>query len=269
MPPELTGISTPLTWQIFWQAYPDFLNIGPMWFVVLLLIFSFGYAGWRLLKGNRNSSSESESTAPGYVATGIFIVLLAGASYLFRMVIPLGKIVLQFPSLAYLPQYLSFFIIGAIASRRNWFRTISVSKGVIGFVAALAAGVLLFPLAFSGHWFSLTISSALDNAMGNGHWQSAVYALWDSVFAVGLTMGFITLFRRFINGKGKFGRLLSSQNYAVYVIHIPIVVFIAYALRGLALGSLLKFGVVSLIVVPVCYIAAFLIRRISPVRRVL
>jgi hypothetical protein len=269
MPAELTGITTPLTWGRFWGAYPDFLSIGPLWFVAMLLIFSFGYAAWRMLMRNRTSSSMHASSVPSYLGIGIFILALALTSYLTRMIIPLGKSVLQFPTLAYLPQYLSFFMIGTVASRKDWFRTMHGSMGLIGFIAAAVAGVILFPLAFSGQLFTLELSPALDNAMGNGHWQSAAYALWDSTFAVGLCMGLITLFRRFINGKGKFGRYLSQHNYTVYIIHIPIIVFLAYALRGIALESLPKFGLASLIIVPACFIAAYIIRKIPFASKVL
>ena len=45
MPTVLTGITTSPTWQV----YPELLGMGPMWFVAMLLIFSFGYAAWRRL----------------------------------------------------------------------------------------------------------------------------------------------------------------------------------------------------------------------------
>ena len=62
----------------------------------------------------------------------------------------MGKEVLDFPTLSYLPQYLSLFVVGIVAYRRDWFRTIPGSMGVVGFVTALVATILLFPLAFSG-----------------------------------------------------------------------------------------------------------------------
>lgn len=114
MPAELTGITTPLSWQ----AYPGLLGLGPLWFVALLLIFSFGYAAWRMLTKNRTLASVHEFSVPGYLQIGIFTLLLAGASYLMRIVVPMGKTVLDFPTLAYLPQYLTFFILGIVASRR-------------------------------------------------------------------------------------------------------------------------------------------------------
>lgn len=271
MPSAMTGITTSPTWE----SYPNMIGIGPLWFVALLLIFSFGYAAWRLVTSNRDAAVEHTQSQPGYLGIGIFILGLAVASYLFRMVVPLGQSVsvganfISFPTLAYLPQYLSFFAVGIIAARRDWFRTLSDSVGTAGLVAALAALLILFPLAFSGEWFSLALGEALDNAMGNGHWQSAIYALWDSIFAVGLTLGLITLFRRYSNQQSKPGQFLSRQSYAVYIIHIPIIVFIAYGLRSVSLPSVAKFGLASAITIPVCFAVAFLLRRIPFVTKVL
>ena len=176
---------------------------------------------------------------------------------------------LGFPTLSYLPQYFSFFVLGTIASRNNWFRTLPRSKGVVGFITAVVPGVFLFPLAFSGNLFSLELTPAVANLLGNGQWQSAVYALWDSIFAVGMCRGVITLFRHFFNGQGRFRRFLSQHSYAVYVIHIPIVVFIALALRGIELAALLKFGMMAVIVVPTCFAVAYIVRKIPGVSRVL
>jgi len=271
MPASLTGITTPLTWQ----AYPNLIGLGPLWFVAMLLLFNFGYAAWRMLTRNRTSSSTSKSSPPGYLRIGIFILALALVSYLVRIIVPLGKEVslfvdiLSFPTIAYLPQYLSFFVLGAIASRHDWFRTLPRSMGVFGFVIAGVAVVALFPIAFISLLTWLEKGSQQLPPFGYGTWQSAVYALWDSAFAVGMVLGLIPLFRRFFNGQGRFGRFLSRHSYAVYVIHIPIVVLLALALRGIELAALLKFGMAAVIGVPLCFAVAYIVRKIPGVSRIL
>lgn len=264
MPAALTGITNPLTWQ----AYPFLLGMGPMWFVAMLLIFDFGYAAWRRLTGNRTPSSMGEPSTPGYLGIGVFILGLALVSYLLRILVPMGKEVLDFPTLAYLPQYLSFFVLGAIASRHDWLRTLPGSMGGVGIVTALVATLLLFPLALSGRWFSLAVSE-MASFVGNGTWQSAVYALWDSTFAVGLCLAAITFFRGFFDGASRFGRLLSQQSYAVYIVHTPIIVLLAIALKGIVLEPLLKFGVVTILVVPTCFAVAYFVRKIPLASRIL
>ncbi|MFC1922896.1 acyltransferase family protein [Chloroflexota bacterium] len=264
MPAELTGIMDPLTWQ----AYPFLLGMGVAWFIALLLIFNFGYAAWRWLTKNRTASSLSDPAPPSYLGIGIFVLALALASYLFRIIIPMGKEVLDFPTLSYLPQYLSLFVVGTVAYRRNWFRTLPSSMGVVGFVTALVAGVLLFPLALSGSLFSLALTESAG-FVGNGTWESAVYALWDSIFAVGMILAAITFFRRFFSAERSLGTFLSQQSYAVYIIHIPIVVFIGIALKGIQLGPFLKFGIAAVIAVLTCFVIAYIIRKIPGVSRVL
>jgi glucan biosynthesis protein C len=269
MPAILGGITTPLTWQSYWQMYPYLLGMGPMWFVAMLLIFTFGYAAWRRLTRNRTSSALSKSSLPGYVGIGIFILALALVSYLIRIIVPIGKSVLDFPTLAYFPQYLSFFVLGTVASRHDWFRPWPRSMGVVGFVTAVVAAVALFPIAFISLLISLEHASPQLAPFGYGTWQSAVYTLWDSTFAVGLVLGLIPLFRRFFNGQGRFGRFLSQHSYTVYVIHIPIIVFLAFALRGIALEAILKFGMAAVIVVPACFAVAYIVRKMPLASRVL
>jgi peptidoglycan/LPS O-acetylase OafA/YrhL len=265
----MSGNTAGITWQSFWDAYPDLIGLGPLWFVAMLLIFSFGYVGWRILTKNRASTSEGESSLPNYLKISVFILGLALVSYLVRIVIPIGRSILDFPTLAYLPQYLSFFIIGTVAYRRDWFRRLPGKMGVVGFVIALVATLTLFALGFISFLKAIDTGTAQIPPFGYGTWQSAVYTLWDSTFAVGMCLAAITFFRRFFNEQSRFGTFLAQQSYAVYIIHIPIIVFLAYALRGIELAPLLKLGLAAVIIVPTCFIVAYVIRKIPGVSRVL
>lgn len=264
MPPELTGITDPLSWA----AYPYLIGLGVAWFLALLLIFDLGYVAWRKLTENRESAATPQLSTPSYLGIGLFVLALAAASYLTRMVIPMGREVLGFPTLSYLPQYLSFFVVGLVAVRRDWLRAIPGSMGATGFVAAVVATVILFPWALSGQLFSMQVAEPAG-FVGNGTMQSAIYALWDSIFAVGMTLAAITFFHRFFDEKSAIGTFLAQQSYAVYLIHVPIIVFVAVALAGLDLEPMAKFVTLSLIVVPTCLAAAWLLRKIPGVSRVL
>lgn len=262
MPAELTG----LTGSPAWSDYPDMVGLGPLWFVAMLLIFSIGYVGYKRLAAG---SGRTPAPMPGYAAIAGFTIALAAVSYGWRMVVPLGESVWQFPTLAYLPQYLSFFALGVVAYRRDWLATLSAAKGAVGALFAAAAAVLLFPLAFSGEMFSLEVTEALDNAMGDGHWQSAAYVAWDSIFAVGLVLASIVAFGAVANRRNAFGTFLAKHSYAVYVVHIPVVVYGAYLMRSIELGAIAKAGVVAAAVVPACFILAFALRSVPGVKRIL
>jgi glucans biosynthesis protein C len=259
MPASLTHIATPLTWA----DYPNLLGIGPMWFAAMLLVFDFGYLAWRLVTRNRVENNSTSSSVPGFIPIAAFVLLLAIASYLIRIPLPLGKYVISFPSLAYLPQYLSFFVLGTIAARGNWFRAISDSMGKWGFWAAFASTIILFPIAISPQF------GVPGGFLGGGGWQSAVYALWDSVLSVGMCLALVTFFRRFFDQQSKVGTFLSQQSFTVYIFHAPILVFLALLLRGVKAENLLKFALLAVIAIPLCFGVAYLIRKIPSVSRIL
>ena len=141
--------------------------------------------------------------------------------------------------------------------------------GYVGFGMVLAATILLFPLALSGRMFSLKLSIVSGNFVGKGWWQSAVYALWDSIFSVGMFLGLLTVFRRRLNRQGRLRRMMSQQSYGVYIFHIPIVVYVAVLMRGINLLNLPKFALAAIIGVPLCFGIAWLIRKIPSVSRVI
>ena len=256
MPASVSGITTPLSWQ----AYPQLVGFGPMWFVAMLLVFDIGFAIWWVARRNRMPRQESSNEPPRYRAIAAFILILALTSYLIRIVIPIGEFVDGFPTLSYLPQYVSFFIIGIVAVRHNWLRNVPKSMGRAGFAMVLVATIIVFPIAISG---------GATNVAGYGSWQSAVYAVWDSTVAVGMSLGLITLFRDRFNWSGSFTRFLQRHSYSVYVIQAPIIVFVVVALMGLSLEHLLKFGLAAAITVPLCFAAAYLVLKIPFASRVL
>lgn len=256
-PAAYAHLTPPLTWQ----QLPHLLGVGPLWFAEMLLFFCLGYVLWRRARRTRIQPAERVFSPPSYWAIGLFILALAAASYLIRIVVPLGLTIpiLGFPTLAYLPQYMSFFIVGIIAFRRNWFQTIPGSMGMVGFVVALVASLVLLPLALSrGAAFA-----------GLGTLQSAAYALWDSIFSVGICLALLPFFRRFWNRQSRFSRFLSRQAFTVYIIHIPIIVLLALAIRGIHLESLLKFALAALIGLPLCFALAFLVRKLPFASRIL
>jgi len=93
--------------------------------------------------------------------------------------------------------------------------------------------------------------------------------LWDSIFAVGMFLSALVFFRRFFNENGVLGKFLTQQSYAVYVTHIPVIVFLAYVLRSVVLVPLIKLSLASLIAVITCFALAYLIRKNSGVSKVL
>ena len=235
--------------------------LGPMWFVVMLLVFDLGYLAWHMIMKNKpERPKENALQKLTFPKVALFTLVLAAVSYLFRIIVPYGLPILDFPSPGYLPQYLSFFLVGIFASRRDWLRTVAGSLGQLGFVLAVLATIILLPVALFG------LSSAF---IGYGSWQSAAFALWDSIFAVGMSLALITFFRRFFNGGKKIGLFLSQHSFTVYIIHVPVIVFLVLAMSGIHINQLLKFGLAAVIGVPLCFAAAYLVRLIPYAKKII
>jgi glucan biosynthesis protein C len=84
-----------------------------------------------------------------------------------------------------------------------------------------------------------------------------------------MCIGLIYAFRRYGKRQGRLASVLSRNAYTAYLIHGPVITIIAYALRGVALYPLLKWGLVALVAVPLCFGLSSLIRNLPYADRVL
>jgi len=91
----------------------------------------------------------------------------------------------------------------------------------------------------------------------------------EAVFATGVIIGLVVLFREHCNRQGSAGRFLSAQAYAVYVIHPLVLVGLGHALSWLDAIAVVKFAVMATLAVPLCWLAAYVVRSLPSARRVL
>jgi fucose 4-O-acetylase-like acetyltransferase len=240
----------------YWQYYVLSFSPGPMWFVEVLLVFSALYVLWRRLTGQGRhaaGSTPAAGRAPGAVAIIGFTVGLALATYLWRVVVPMDLHVFGMPTPAYLPQYAALFTVGLVASRRGWPAGLSRTAG-----RAVAAVAIVLVLLSSG-----------DAILGHGTLASLVMASCEQALAVGLTIGLLVLFRERLDHQGRRGRFLSVHAYAVYLIHPLVLVALGYTLGGLQAPAVAKFALLAVLAVPLCWVAAFLVRALPGAREVL
>ena len=260
-----SGFTTPVAWT--WQFYLNTVGTGPLWFVEMLLIFEFGYAIWRYASNDISGQKEKRRPFPSYQKIALFILILAIALYLIRIVLPVGVTLLGFPSPFDLPQYLSLFIVGLIAARGDWLRKMPSSTAKRVFGVALIATLTLFVLAVVGTEIS---SLGWGSLIGQGSLSSAFYSSWEAIWAVGMTMFAIFFFRRYFNSAGRFWKFFSQHFYTAFIIQATIIVSItAVVLSPIHIASLLKFGLASVIILPLIWGVAFLVRKIPFAERVL
>ncbi len=250
------------------QYYGQFhIGTGPLWFVEALLIFAFGYALWRCVAGTTAPDSQADSRLPGNMAMATFAVALGAVSFLVRIWLPIGwafgPLNLQFP---FFPQYICLFIVGVMAYRRNWLVRIPDSMGRFWLCAAVALVLIIFPaLIVAGGGLSGDIAPFA----GGLHWQCFAYAIWEQVAGVAIMVGLLSLFRKHLNRQGTLAQAASASAYTAYIIHGPVIILVALAIRNVMLYPLLKFALAVLISVPLCFALANVIRKLPAARRIL
>lgn len=243
------------------------VGTGPLWFVELLLIFEFGYVIWRVAAARMRKENGEGRPFPSARKVGEFILILALSAFLWRIVVPLNAQVLGFPSLFDLPQYLGLFIVGLAAARSGWLMKMPDAMAKRFFRIALIASATLLPLSLLG---TVVTPLGWGSLVGYGSLSSALYAIWDSTFAVGMTMFAISFFRRRFNSPGRLWGFAAKNFYAAYFLQATVIVtFSALILYPVHIESLLKFALAAVMIVPSTWGLAYLVRKIPYVDRVL
>jgi len=263
------GVSLP-----WWQYLPGLkfeavIGSGPLWFVETLLIFSVVYVGWRRwiqrVARPRAPSSTVDARFPGNGVIALFALLLGIVSFGVRLWRPVGwnftPLNLQFPFFA---QYIALFIVGLIAYRRNWFLGLPEATGRLWLAIGIVMILLFWPLALGGG-----MDKSTEPFRGGWHWQAFAYALWESFTCLGMCIGLIYLFRRNVHRQGALARFLVPNAYTAYIIHGVVITVAALAVRNVMVYPLLKWALVALVTVPLCFGLSHLIRKIPYTDRVL
>ncbi|MFN2186084.1 MAG: acyltransferase family protein, partial [Anaerolineae bacterium] len=257
----------------FWRYYPGqyfrteaVIGHGPLWFVEVLLIFSLVYAVWRLATRSRPPQPVAEAPFPANGAIALFALLLGIITFLVRLPFPMdgytfGPLNLQF---GFFAQYIALFVLGLIAYRRNWLVGLPDKTGLLWLRIAIALILLWAPM--------MIVNGAIDGDQsfkGGANWQAALYAVWESLMCLSMCIGLIYAFRRHLNHAGRISHFLVPNAYTAYIIHAPLITYLALALRGVTLYPLLKFALVAPVALLLCFGLSSLIRKIPYTDRVL
>ena len=240
------------------------LGSGPLWFVEALLIFTITYGLWRrLAKPKIPVPPQRDGKVPGNMALAIFALILGIVTFIVRIWLPMGwefsLLNLQFP---FFPQYIALFVLGLIAYRRNWFMGISEATGKLWLKVAIAL-IAVLPIIFG------TAGENFDLYLGGLHWQALVTALWEQFLGVAMIITLLVWFRKRFNHQGSLTKAMSASAYTVFIIHAPVAVLVALTLKDINLYPLIKYPLVALIVVPLCFLLGNFIRKLPFARNIL
>ncbi|MDY0356576.1 MAG: acyltransferase family protein [Sedimentisphaerales bacterium] len=243
------------------------LGRGPLWFVETLLFFGLVYLLWQRLTASRTKSAPRPVRHPTAKHILILALLLAIASFIVRLWFPLGWSLEPFNvQLCFFPQYVAMFALGIHAHHHGWLLTIPTKTGQRWGAVAAAMVLLGFPLLFV---LGGAMSEDLAPFMGGVHWQSLALAMWEQTTGIAIMVALLVLFRERFDRQGRIAAEASASSYTVYVIHAPVIILGALAVRSVVLYPLVKFALVSLVLIPLCFLLAAGIRRLPGARRIL
>ncbi|MDQ7096771.1 acyltransferase family protein [Desulfosporosinus sp. PR] len=238
---------------------------GVLWFAAALFIFSLVYGLARLIISRPATVTNEKQLKPSFAQAALLILIIAGCAFLIRIVQPIGTNILNM-QLCFFASYIALFTVGIIAYRNNLFARISYKAGkrwlICGIVAGLAVLLVLVIAA---------VKSGNPSALKGGFtWQSAGYSLWESFVAVAMSIGLVTVFRENFNHQSEFIKAMSDSSFTVYMFHPPIIVAVTLLLKPIALLPIIKWLMLCLICIPLCFaIAYFVLQRVPILNRIL
>lgn len=231
------------------------IDVGHLWFLEHLLIFSAGYVLWQRTRGPRSEPILNQGNMPGYLSILAFALVLAVVTGIVRIWFPIDKWVylLGFIRVAFadVPRDLSFFVLGVLAYDRQWFQRFPTRDGYIW----LGTG-----LALAGYWYGDSL----------GFWKALPFSaialdvlrlIWEMLVCFGFCIGLVVLFREKFNFQGNLGKVMAQSQYGAYIFHVLLVLVFQFLVLSLALPPFVKFALVTLASVPATFLFSHWVRK--------
>jgi surface polysaccharide O-acyltransferase-like enzyme len=201
---------------------------------------------------------------PNHAAISSLIVALALITWLVRIWYPVDRWVpflwIMPAEPAHLPQYIAFFTAGVVAYRGDWFRRMPTADGLVWLaVGVIASGGIYIAAAFG--WWKM--------APGGLGLESLMRSSWETVVAVGLSVGLIVAFRELFDRSNRLLERMATASFGAYILHPVIVVALQATVTNVSLVAFAKFTVVSLLGTVAAFAIAHVAGRAPGIRAVL
>lgn len=217
-------------WSVLADREP-FLDSGALWFALVLLLFSVGYALW-----------PRRPTRAGPAARHLVLAAagIAACSFVTRLWFPARSGQPGDLHLWQWPQCLGMFLLGVAAARSGWAR--SLPDRLFRGCGAVAGGTLAAVPVLA---FVLGVSSAsrgVDAYVGGWHWEALLTAAVEGVLVVFGSVWLLGLAQRHFTWAGPLATACARGAFPAFVLQGPVLVLLAVAQRPLALPAEAKAG---------------------------
>ncbi len=247
-------------------TFVDFLTFsGPMWFLMVLLIFTAFYTLWRqFTKMNAIQRKIPEELAiPKFSYLMLVAICLGVLTFVVRIFWLIDNRPWSIPLGQYIP-YLMMFCVGIICIRYRWFEKMTKKLVILWVIIILISMILIF-LDLS---LVLGFDADLIVFTGGLNPHAFLFALVDNLICMGMIFVLIKVFYAKFNTQGRILQNLSASAYHMYILHPPVAVFLSISIASVVLDPLLKILIVFPITIVICYIIShYIIQKINLKRR--
>jgi fucose 4-O-acetylase-like acetyltransferase len=240
------------------------IDMGPLWFLQVLLLFSISYAILNEVLSKLYYKRKSLLNFPSTRNIFITILILASLTFLIRIKFPIGQGIVNL-SLGLAPQYIFLFGLGIMAKNNKWFKAINIK------VARYWARIILIAVVFWPLFLLLSRNSGfnIEMFMGGSNWQSFIYAIWEAVLSISISISAIYFFRQKFNFQNKILEVMSKSTYFVFIIHSVVLIALSYSLKNVAFHPLFKFIIVALLSIILCFFIGIYVTKIRFLKDIL
>jgi fucose 4-O-acetylase-like acetyltransferase len=227
---------------------------GPLWFLWVLLVFSFAYVAVRALVPRRRPRGPLR--ARQLVVAG---ALVAVASYAIRLLSPLGEETIEDLYAAQAPAWVAGFALGVLGAGPLSER---MRRGVFRVTWSAMAGVLVLAGVTVG------LGSDVEVLLGEGTGASLALAVLEGAVVVTMPVWLLDVFRRRADRGGRLVRELGRAAFGAYVVHQVVLIGAVVSTRWVPFAPEVEWVMASVLGVAGSFAVGALLVRVPGVRRV-
>ena len=234
----------------------DVMSQHHLWFVSLLFLFFLGFLLWRRMERRPSEPTAAPPTGRAMLAaTAVFCGLSAIGMSAVNMFMPdwswfkWSALILFQPTR--LPLYAVFFAFGVYACRRNWFTEDPFPGGVL----LWGVSTVLFLAALLAFGRSLMQPGGASPGLALAHGAVRTLAAFSALALL------VNVALRRWNAPGRASGVLAGSSYDIYLLHMPVVVFLQTLLLAVGVSVYVKFGLAAVVGALICLaLSRYLVR---------
>jgi glucans biosynthesis protein C len=236
-------------------------GVGPMWFVVALLAFSLAYAMVYAMtrRPHRPRCARRGSAAQVIAASAALIAVTAFLTWQRWPLTDSSTFLLN--RWAEWPQGAVLFGLGAWAGETGRLDDLMARARRLGWMALAGVGLLAAWIGYEN------ARGNLEPTLHSAGWPTMVTAVLYGIISVGFTVWFTAMIRARWSGAGPLRARAGQASYAAYVLHALVLTAVMAAFAALALAPELKFLIVAVVAVPVCFLAGYALTQLPATAR--